>query len=213
FKPLSSQYSAKLTTFIHKSMGLLNLKKGDFFGLFWAAWIASFKKETILKSFEACGIWPKNSERVLKRFTQQPPSEPEHPGTPELVPESDWKKTRASVMAVVKEGAEKEAKQLIHSLHHFQVQNSLLEQENQGLRESLGIKKKRQKHGRTMDLVQEGEHNGGAVLWSPRKFREAGERQLQREQAEEQEKLHKADMKKLKANNALYKKKIAEEKR
>ncbi|KAF1936878.1 hypothetical protein EJ02DRAFT_515559 [Clathrospora elynae] len=64
-----------------------------------------------------------------------------------------------------------------------------------------------------MDLVQEGEHNGGAVLWSPRKFREAGERQLQREQAEEQEKLHKADMKKLKANNALYKKKIAEEKR
>ncbi|KAF1934923.1 hypothetical protein EJ02DRAFT_487834 [Clathrospora elynae] len=94
--------------------------------------------------------------------------------------------------------------------HH---KNSLLEQENQGLRESLGIKKKRQKHGRTMDLVQEGEHNGGAVLWSPRKFREAGERQLQREQAEEQEKLHKADMKKLKANNALYKKKIAEEKR
>ena len=102
-------------------MGLLNLKKGDFFGLFWAAWMASFKKETILKSFEACGIWPKNGERVLKRFTQQPPSGPEHPGTPDLVPESDWKKTRASVMAVVKEGAEKEAKQLIHSLHHFQV--------------------------------------------------------------------------------------------
>jgi hypothetical protein len=116
FKPLSSQYSAKLTTFIHKSMGLLNLKKDDFFGLFWAAWM-----ETILKSFEACGIWPKNSERVLKRFTQQPLSKPEHPGTPDLVPESDWKKTRASVIAVVKEGAEKEAKQLIHSLHHFQV--------------------------------------------------------------------------------------------
>jgi hypothetical protein len=70
-------------------MGLLNLKRGDFFGLFWAAWIASFKKETILKSFEACGIWLKNSETVLKRFTQQLPSEPEHPGTPDLVPESD----------------------------------------------------------------------------------------------------------------------------
>jgi hypothetical protein len=143
FKSLSSQYSAKLTTFIHKSMGLLNLKKGDFFGLFWAAWIASFKKETILKSFEACGIWPKDSERVLKRFTQQTPDGPEPPRTRELVPESDWRKTRASVMSVVKEGAEEEAKQLIHSLHHFQVQNSLLEQENLGLRESLGIKKKR----------------------------------------------------------------------
>jgi hypothetical protein len=88
-----------------------------------------------------------------------------------------------------------------------------LEQENQGLRESLGIKKKRQKYGRTIDLVQESEHNGGAVLWSPRKFREAGKRQLQREQVEEQEKLYKVDMKKLRANNALFKKKIAEEKR
>jgi hypothetical protein len=116
-------------------------------------------------------------------------------------------------MAVVKEGAEKEVKQLIRSLHHFQVQNSLLEQENQGLRESLGIKEKRQKHGRTMELVQESEQNGGAVLWSPRKLREAGERKEQREQVEEQEKLYKADIKKLKANNALYKKKIAEEKR
>jgi hypothetical protein len=109
FKPLSSQYSAKLTTIVHKSRGLLKLKKGDFFGLFWAAWISSFKKGTILKSFEACRIWPKDSERVLKRFTHLTPDELERPRTPELGPESDWKKTRASVMAVVKEGAEKEA--------------------------------------------------------------------------------------------------------
>jgi hypothetical protein len=88
-------------------------------------------------------------------------------------------------MAVVKKGAEKEANLLIHSLHHFQVQNSLLEEENKGLRESLGIKKKRKKHGRTMDLVQENKHNGGTVLWSPRKLDQACERQSQREQAEE----------------------------
>jgi hypothetical protein len=88
-----------------------------------------------------------------------------------------------------------------------------LEQENQELRESLSTKKKRQKHGRTIDLIQESEHNGGALLWSPRKFREVSERQQQREQAEEQEKLQKAGMKKLKANNALYKMNIAEEKR
>jgi hypothetical protein len=112
FKPLSSQYSAKLTTFIHKLMGFLNLKKGEFFELFWAASMVSFKKETILKSFEACGIWPKDIGRVHKRFTQQPPSELEHPKTIELVPESDWRKTQASVMAVVKERAQKEANQL-----------------------------------------------------------------------------------------------------
>ncbi|KAF1936441.1 hypothetical protein EJ02DRAFT_319252, partial [Clathrospora elynae] len=65
----------------------------------------------------------------------------------------------------------------------------LLLSENQGLRESLAIKKKRNKHGKKMDLQQEGENHSGAVMWSPRKFREAGERQVQREEAEEQEKL------------------------
>jgi hypothetical protein len=39
-----------------------------------------------------------------------------------------------------------------------------LEEENKGLRESLGIKKKSEKHGRIIDLIQEDEHNGGAVL-------------------------------------------------
>jgi hypothetical protein len=89
FKPLSSQYSEKLTAFIHKSRGLLKLKKGDFFGLFKDAWISSFRSETILKSFEACGIWPKDGDRVLRKFTHSTPDESEHPGTPELVPESD----------------------------------------------------------------------------------------------------------------------------
>jgi hypothetical protein len=50
FKPLLSQYSKKLTAFIHKSRGLLKLKKGDFFRLFWDAWISSFRSETILKA-------------------------------------------------------------------------------------------------------------------------------------------------------------------
>ncbi|KAF1935264.1 hypothetical protein EJ02DRAFT_460534 [Clathrospora elynae] len=63
------------------------------------------------------------------------------------------------------------------------------------------------------DLQQEGENHSGAIMWSPRRFREAGERQVQREEAEEQEKLKKTEMKELKASNALLNKKLAEERR
>jgi hypothetical protein len=68
FKPLSSAYSHSLTTYLHKSQGLLSLKKGDFFLLFWDSWITSFKKETILKSFEATGVWPKEREKILQKL-------------------------------------------------------------------------------------------------------------------------------------------------
>jgi hypothetical protein len=61
--------------------------------LFWDAWISSFRSETILKLFEACGIWPKDSDRVLRRFNHSIPDGLDYPGTLELVPESDWKKT------------------------------------------------------------------------------------------------------------------------
>jgi hypothetical protein len=63
FKSLSTAYSTELSTHLHKSQGLLSIKKGDFFPLFWKAWTSSFKEETILKSFEATGISPFDPEQ------------------------------------------------------------------------------------------------------------------------------------------------------
>jgi hypothetical protein len=38
FKPLSSAYSLELTKYLHRGQGLVPVKKGDFFPLFWKAW-------------------------------------------------------------------------------------------------------------------------------------------------------------------------------
>jgi hypothetical protein len=59
-------------------------------------------------------------------------------------------------------------------------------------------------------LQQRQEYYGGAVFWSPSKIREARARKAVKERLKEEEKLQKADSKKLKAQAALYKKKIAE---
>jgi hypothetical protein len=56
-------------------------------------------------------------------------------------------------------------------------------------------------------------NTGGAEWWSPRSFKRAGERQVQREQAEEEKKLRKSNMKELKASNALFNKKLQEQRR
>jgi hypothetical protein len=134
-----------------------------------------------------------DTQVILKRFHPKTP-EPEEPL--EILIASNWRKTRELVQAAFKEGGEKEFKQILYSLHYLQVQNDLLLQENQGLRESLNTKKKHKKQGKTLDLQQRQEYHSGAVLWSPRKMREARVRMTVKEKEEEEEKVQKALRKK-----------------
>jgi hypothetical protein len=213
FKSLSSNYSSNLISFTQKSLGMLPVKKADFIPLFWSAWISTFTSRLIFKAFEATGVWPRNRDAVLKRFKHQPPRNQNDSGPFTSLMESDWRRLRQVVKSIVKEGAEKEANELTQALHHYQVQNDLLLHENQGLRESLDTKKKRKKHGKKLDFHREGSYHGGAEWSSLRSFKRAYERQVQREQAQEEEKLRKINMKELKASNTLLHKKLQEEKR
>jgi hypothetical protein len=56
FKPLASAYSEALIDYTQKTQGLVPIQIADFFGLFWTAWVASFRKELILKAFFATSI-------------------------------------------------------------------------------------------------------------------------------------------------------------
>jgi hypothetical protein len=57
-------------------------------------------------------------------------------------------------------------------------------------------------------LQQRQEYPGRAVFWSPRKKREAEARDATNKRLAEEDELQKAQMKQLKADNALYNKKL-----
>ena len=177
FKPLSSSYSNELTQHLHNAQGLISIKKGDFFPLFWRAWTSSFKETTILKSFEATGIWPTDRDVILDRFKTTP--QEERSASSRLSP-SDWQQLKQLVREAAKDGAEDGVKKLSAPLHHLQVQNELLRHENDGLREALSHKQRHKGKGKALDLQQRKEYHGGAVFWSPRKFREARAREAVR---------------------------------
>ncbi|KAF1934552.1 hypothetical protein EJ02DRAFT_329523, partial [Clathrospora elynae] len=64
-------------------------------------------------------------------------------------------------------------------------------------------KQKHAKKGKTLDLQQCKEFKSGAVLWSPRKVREAKVQESVREAEDEAEKLRKSETKQLRAAAAL----------
>ncbi|KAF1963960.1 hypothetical protein BU23DRAFT_585807 [Bimuria novae-zelandiae CBS 107.79] len=128
---------------------------------------------------EATSILPFNLEVILKRFAKTTQDEQEsRESSTSVLSGFDWRKLDRLVRAVVENQASKDAQKLSRLLYH--------------ILEALLVKKKHKKK----------EYHGGAVLWSPRKVREARE-----------QKLRKAEIAELRKAAKLYKEKIAEEKR
>ena len=174
FKPLSSNYTNELTQHTHKTMGWVPIKKGDFFPLFWKAWVSSFTVATVLRSFEATGIAPLNPSKILDRFIDDAS---EASGSQESSTScysgEDWLKIQSLIRSTVKDERSKESRKLNRSLHHISIQNELLRHEMKGMKDALLIKKRHKKKARVLPLQQREEYHGGAVFWSPSKRREA----------------------------------------
>jgi hypothetical protein len=82
-----------------------------------------------------------------------------------------------------------------------------------GLLASLDTKNKRKKNGRGLPLKGKRKFDGEAAFYSPRSLKKARAKQAAKDEAEAAEQLKKVEIKKLRAANTLYNKKIAQEKR
>ena len=189
FKPLADAYSTQLQGFLQDSQGLLNLTKGDFFPLFWSSWTSVFKPQLIQRSFEATGVYPPNPDVILQKFAKEA-SDSESSNS--VLSGSDWLKLKSIVRREVKDQGSKDVKKLQRSLCHISAQNSILQEEVRGLRQSLSIKERRPKQSFTLQLDEDEVYHGGAKIWSPRSVQRARDRRASQQQQAELEKLQKA---------------------
>jgi hypothetical protein len=107
FKALSGTYSKELTNHLQKSQGLITVKKGDFFLLFWGAWESSFETEIILKIFKATGIWPMEPEVILDWLQGEGGRDSKEHSL--ALKDSDWRKMKRLVCSAVKSSTAEES--------------------------------------------------------------------------------------------------------
>jgi hypothetical protein len=215
FKPLSSSYSNELDNHLQDSQGLSPLSKAGFFSLFWPAWVYTFTESLIKQAFRTTGISPVDANVILQRFRHTTPEDLESVSSgSSAYSAKDWLRACSTLRAEVKDPHSGGARKQGQTIHHLSSQIELLQNELTGVRQKLHQKKKRQKQpAKQLDLQQHQEYHGGAMMWSPRAFREARARMAVAEQQRQEEELKKAEIKELAAANKLYKQKIAEEKR
>jgi hypothetical protein len=82
--------------------------------LFWKAWVKATRKDLVLKSFCATGIWPMDPEIILKRFTPKKPK----PLAEALQNSQNWVQIERQLRGVIKSlGDPDAANQLSQTLH------------------------------------------------------------------------------------------------
>jgi hypothetical protein len=106
---------------------------------------------------------------------------------------SDWRKIRELVDRAVNDRDQKKIAKLNQTIHHLSVRATLAEHENKSLREAIVSERMRRKRGKYLLLEEPEEYHGGAVFWSPRKVKEAHDRQQLKEREEEQLQQQKAE--------------------
>jgi hypothetical protein len=145
FKPLSSAYSNQVAAFIERCQGLTSMSKRDFYPLFMAAWEASFKKDTILKAFEATGLSSLNPEVILKRFNQPAQTGRSSDSDSSALSASDWRKIRQLIDHAVANRDQGKISKLNQTIHRLSIRSVLAEHENVRLKEALINERQRRK--------------------------------------------------------------------
>ncbi|PVH98914.1 hypothetical protein DM02DRAFT_25493 [Periconia macrospinosa] len=194
-------------------MGMVPVKKGDFFPLFWAAWVKAFRKDIMLRAFRNTGISPLNPNIIIDRFrNKQRSRSASRESSVSHYSGDDWPKIHTLIRKSDARDVDA-ARKLERSVHHLTVQNELYKHEINGLVEAVERTKNHIKSAKTLPLETHEEYAGGAVFWSPKKVKEAKQRREQRNKEKHDMELHRANMKELQCSTKLYKEKLAEEKR
>lgn len=166
FSPLAQVYSKQLIQQLFSSKGLLPVKKGDLFSLFWAAWVFSFTEANILKAFKATGVHPFNPNFILEKFA--PPNSDNSDSlasSASYYSSSEWRRIDRSLLHAVKDKTSKDVLVLRHTLHHICISHQLLQHKNEGLVDALTYKNKQNKKSKTLNLQQHEESP-----WAPSHF-------------------------------------------
>ena len=105
------------------------------------------------------------------------------------------------------------SKKLSQTIHTISVKNTLLQHENNQLKEALANEKKRRQRGKALLLQPPENWDGGAQFWSPTKVEQARQRQEQKDLKEQAAQHQKTEAMKLREQQKLAKAQQLEEHR
>jgi hypothetical protein len=145
------------------------MSKRLFFPMFKRAWDKSFTEENIQHAFQKPGIWPVFPDDMLQKVTR--PSTPPRERRNSLKTPLTSKAIRHFKADYRKSPTAQKFSKLLRATETLSTKVSILKHENQGLRKSIILEKKKRKRGKKLDLCRE--ESTGTICYSPAKVARA----------------------------------------
>lgn len=149
FSPLAQNYTKELEAHTQRGQGIVSIDKSDFFNLFWPAWVTTFTKTSVEKSFSATGIHPRNADVVLDKFKPQPQLSLQHHLNKQLLLlqllTPNWLKAKALLREAVGGEGSTQLGPLEQAIHQLHVQFELVQHELNEAKTELATQKKKPK--------------------------------------------------------------------
>lgn len=212
FSPLAQNYSQVLADHLQDTLGLIPIKKGDFFRLFWSAWVKTFTKQLIESAFKHTGLIPFDPEMVLKRFKKKYGPSPKLAVPVPVYAGKDWQAVDAHLSAAVGDRYSEDAVVVKDTLHHLSIQNQLLEMENSKLQHALYHEKRGTKKKRPLPVHRRQSWEAETEWWSPSRVNRGQQLLDEADDVEKAEEIRKADAAELRESTRLLKQKLEAEK-
>lgn len=172
FAPLSTCYSNNLSQHRAESQSLSAISKRDFFRLFWPVWQSAFTAKNIQSGLQATGLFPLNSEVVLRQIDipyQQLFSLPcSCPVSSDkfIRSEISYRQARALIEEVISYHESEKVKKLDLVIHNLTAQVAILKAENEGYQRALKHEKKKRKRGKTVQEELRADGQQGGMFWA-----------------------------------------------
>ena len=96
------------------------MKKGDFFRLFWAAWVKTFTEKLIYSAFKSTGLSPWDPNVILRKFAPKSPEPPPVTPPPQPYKGSDWRLADRALQRAVKDKYAEDSVRVRDTLHQVQ---------------------------------------------------------------------------------------------
>ena len=151
-----------------KTEGFSNIKKKNFFYLFWPAFLKSFLKENILSGFECTGIHPFDPHHVISKFECGTIKEcPLSSESVSSLKAEDWKCISKLLHEITEDVFDKQVQKLNNTVHTLAMDNLLLKMENNNLKSRLKEEKKPKKGKQQLKHAIDTSGDGGAIMYTP----------------------------------------------
>jgi hypothetical protein len=168
FRPFAMRYSMYLDQWHNDRLGHCNFSKREFFQVFWPSYLQSFTTKNVLSAWEKSGIWPRDSDKIVRVVKPSQGSRPSTShSTTSIVSIHAYIRVRKKVRFAMAGISDEMASMVSDLFAEYQFALAIAEHERDCYKRAVTTEKARRQRSKPYANTEFVEEHGKRLVWNP----------------------------------------------